>query len=224
MMNNRLTLIIGLLGFLLTIKPSYADVEAIQQVQGVLRTGQENIGFVQEQYAVIQETQRSVSEGIGNAAKTVSSIKEDPLGGTEELLNQTNSEITNVNNIGKATGQVEKSYNSQTGKGNDVEVADTQQEKMMAIQRENLANLYAVAFTTRAFLAKAREINEPKNDMKDTRELVKLTNQKALEMLKRARNIMKIETATFEFMASQQAMAYSVQENADKKKPEGGGK
>lgn len=49
---------------------------------------------------------------------------------------------------------------------------------MMDIQRENVANLYAVAFTTRTLLAKERKQDEPSNDMKSTREIIKLTNKK----------------------------------------------
>ena len=53
------------------------------------------------------------------------------------------------------------------------------------------------------------------NDMKSTREIIKLTNKKAAEMLRRLRNVMKLEAATAEFKFSQEAIAYSVESRED---------
>ena len=51
--------------------------------------------------------------------------------------------------------------------------------------------------------------------MKSTREIIKLTNKKAAEMLRRLRNVMKLEAATAEFKFSQEAIAYSVESRED---------
>ena len=195
---------------------AYADIEPFQKVQEYLGVLENSKNYVENQLSLAEEMKRSASEGVGNVVQKINEVKSEALSPDEELLNKVSNEIPDVNNIDKATEQVEKAYNRQGGQGNDNQVAQEQNEKMMDVQRENVANLYAVAFTTRTLLAKERQKDVPENDMKDTRELIKLTNQKAAEMLRRLRNIMKLEAAMAEFKISQQAIAYSVKEAEDK--------
>lgn len=222
----RLTLILFCTSLLLAPHNAQADIEAMQMVLGFVRGTQEEIEYYQDQMAQAQELIRTASEGVGNAVQKVNSVRENPLGVGEELLNQTVSDITNINDPIKALTEVTGSYNSDPAKGNTIQVIDAQREKMYAIQRENLANLYAVAFTTRSILARGREKPEPKNDFKDSREMVKLTNEKALEMAQRMRNVMKLETATYEFNTTQEAIGYmnSPQESDEDATPQGGEK
>lgn len=210
-----LTLPVFILALLSAATPAYADIEPFQKVQEYLGVLENNKNYVENQLSLAEEMKRSASEGVGNVVQKINEVKSDPLGVDEELLNMVPTEIPDINNIGKAQEQVESAYNRQAGQGNDNQVAQEQNEKMMDIQRENVANLYAVAFTTRSLLAKERQTTEPENDMKDTRELIKLTNKKAAEMLRRLRNVMKLEAATSEFRITQKAMAYAVDEKED---------
>lgn len=188
-----------------------ADIEAFQKVQEYMGVVQNNKNYLENQLSLLEEMKRSASEGVGNVTQKINEVKSNPLGIDEELLNVVPDGIPDLNNIGKAQEQVEGVYNLKAGQGNDNQAAAEQEEKLLDIQRENLANLYAVAFTTRALLAKERQTEEPENDMKDTREIIKLTNKKAAEMLRRLRNVMKLEAATSEFKMTQKARAYSVQ-------------
>ena len=195
--------------------PARADLEIFEKIQEYMGIIQNNKNYLENQLALLEELKRSASEGVGNAVQKINEVKSNPLGLDEELLNVVPDGIPDLNNIGKAKEQVEGVYNLQAGQGNDNQVSAEQEEKLLDIQRENLANLYAVAFTTRTLLAKERQTPEPENDMKDTRELVKLTNKKASEMLRRLRNVMKLEAATAEFKITQMARAYSVQEKEE---------
>ncbi len=195
--------------------PARADLEIFEKIQEYMGIIQNNKNYLENQLALLEELKRSASEGVGNAVQKINEVKSNPLGLDEELLNVVPDGIPDLNNIGKAKEQVEGVYNLQAGQGNDNQVSAEQEEKLLDIQRENLANLYAVAFTTRTLLAKERQTPEPENDMKDTRELVKLTNKKASEMLRRLRNVMKLEAATAEFKITQAARAYSVQEKEE---------
>lgn len=221
----RLTLMAFCLSLLLAPHNAKADIEAPQKVMGVIRKVNEGAESVQEVYSMGQRAVQSVSTGIGNAVQKFNAIKENPLGEGEELLNKTVSDIKSVNDPLKAQEEVTATYNSDPSKGNSVNVIQAQREKMYAIQRENLANLYSVAFTTRSLLAQAREKDEPENDLKDSREIIKLTNEKALEMAKRMRNVMKIESATYEFLTTQQTIGYMVAPKEEKDgSSEGGAK
>ena len=215
MITKRLTLYAFCLTLLCAAFPVRADKEFFQKVEEYLGVIENNKNWMENKLAQAEELKRSASEGVGNATQAFNNIKANPLSIEEELLNAVPSDIPDVGNIGKATEQVGKSYNAQMGQGNDVEVSSAQYEKMMDIQRENVANLYAVAFTTRSLLAKERKQDEPSNDMKDSREIIKLTNAKVSEMLRRLRNIMKLEAATSDFRFSQEAIAYMVKSNED---------
>lgn len=175
---KRLTLSVFCLTLICAALPARADKEFFQKVEEYLGVVENNKNWVENQLSLAEEMKRSASEGIGNAMQKINEVKANPLSADEELLNVIPSDIPDINNIGKATEQVGKSYNAQMGQGNDNQVSQEQHDKMMDIQRENVANLYAVAFTTRTLLAKERKQDEPSNDMKSTREIIKLTNKK----------------------------------------------
>lgn len=215
MIKKRLTLFVFCLTLICVAFPARADKEFFQKIEEYLGVVQNNKNWIENQLSLAEEMKRSASEGVGNVMQKINEIKTNPLGIDEELLNIIPSEIPDINNIGKAVKQVEKSYNAQLGQGNDIAVSSEQYDKMMDIQRENVANLYAVAFTTRTLLAKERKQDEPSNDMKSTREIIKLTNKKASEMVRRLRNIMKLEAAISEFKFSQEAIAYMVESRED---------
>lgn len=88
-----------------------------------------NKNWVENQLSLAEEMKRSASEGVGNAMQKINEVKANPLSADEELLNVIPSDIPDVNNIGKATEQVEKSYNAQMGQGNDIEVSSEQYDK-----------------------------------------------------------------------------------------------
>lgn len=187
-----------------------ADFEAFQKVNEAMGKLEYVKAYANESMKKASEMQKLKNEGEGFVKQTIEKAQTNPLGAGEELMNTSLSDIPDINNVGKASEQVGKVYNRQAGQGNDNQMAQDQKQKMMEIQRENVANLYAVAFTTRTLLAKERQEDEHKNDMENTRELIKLTNQKAAEMLGRLRNIMKLEAALAEFQITQRAASYSV--------------
>lgn len=190
-----------------TAKADFEWLQFFQEYMGVVEAKKaEAEGYLRE----VEKAKTAASEGADFVSSTIEKAKTNPLEAGEELLNTSLSDIPDINNIGKASEQVGKVYNRQAGQGNDNQMAQDQKQKMMEIQRENVANLYAVAFTTRTLLAKERQEDEPQNDMENTRELIKLTNQKAAEMLGRLRNIMKLEAALAEFHITQKAAVYSV--------------
>ena len=90
-----------------------------------------------------------------------------------------------------------------------VEIYNAQEEKMSEIQRANFANLYAVAFSDRANLAK-EEAEE--TDKENTRDIIQSTKAKSMEMAKRFRKIMLMNTMLFEYNATQQARQFTYAE------------
>ena len=109
--------------------PARADKEFFQKVEEYLGVVENNKNWVENQLSLAEEMKRSASEGVGNAMQKINEVKANPLSADEELLNVIPSDIPDVNNIGKATEQVEKSYNAQMGQGNDIEVSSEQYDK-----------------------------------------------------------------------------------------------
>lgn len=206
-----LTLSVFCLTLLSSVMSARADLEIFEKIEEYMGVIQNNKNYLENQLAQLEEMKRWASEGAGNVTQKINEVKSNPLGIDEELLNVVPDGIPDLNNIGKAQEQVEGVYNLKAGQGNDNQAAAEQEEKLLDIQRENLANLYAVAFTTRSLLAKERQTEEPENDMKNTREIIKLINKKSSEIVRRLNKIIKLEAATSEFKMTQKTRAYSVQ-------------
>lgn len=206
-----LTLSVFCLTLLSGVISARADLEIFEKIEEYMGVIQNNKNYLENQLAQLEEMKRWASEGAGNVTQKINEVKSNPLGIDEELLNVVPDGIPDLNNIGKAKEQVEGVYNLKAGQGNDNQAAAEQEEKLLDIQRENLANLYAVAFTTRSLLAKERQTEEPENDMKNTREIIKLINKKSSEIVRRLNKIIKLEAATSEFKMTQKTRAYSVQ-------------
>ncbi len=101
------------------------------------------------------------------------------------------------------------SNETSTEDANVTALYQAQEEKMNEIQRENFAKLYATAFSIRANLAKEESEDSKKEN---TRDIIQSTKTKSMEMAKRFRKIMLMETMLFEFNATQQARQFSYAE------------
>lgn len=126
---KRLTLPFFCLTLICAALPARADKEFFQKVEEYLGVVENNKNWVENQLSLAEEMKRSASEGIGNAMQKINEVKANPLSADEELLNVIPSDIPDINNIGKATEQVEKSYNAQMGQGNDNQVSQEQHDK-----------------------------------------------------------------------------------------------
>lgn len=129
MIKKRLTLPFFCLTLICAALPARADKEFFQKVEEYLGVVENNKNWVENQLSLAEEMKRSASEGIGNAMQKINEVKANPLSADEELLNVIPSDIPDINNIGKATEQVEKSYNAQMGQGNDNQVSQEQHDK-----------------------------------------------------------------------------------------------
>ncbi len=215
-------------------KPTSADIEALETVLGAVRNGIEKVEGGYEQLSKLKNDITSAATGVQGAIEDtkedVQNIKDKASdiegtaadlasGGKVELnlLNKNPDFIKDVNNAEETISELSENYNAKMGTGDSVNAEAAQREKMNAIQRENLANLYAEAFTTRTLLAKERARDPKKLDMENTRKIIKATNDITLEMARRIRNIMKLETANSELQTTQKALVYSTVSSSDEK-------
>ncbi len=117
---------------------------------------------------------------------------------------------SNTANTSSSSGNQSTADNADSSETTDlVEIYNAQEEKMSEIQRANFANLYAVAFSDRANLAK-EEAEE--TDKENTRDIIQSTKAKSMEMAKRFRKIMLMNTMLFEYNATQQARQFTYAE------------
>ena len=119
MIKSRLTLFFLCLTLICAASTSWADKEFFQKIEEKLGMIQNQKNYIENQLAQLEEAARQASEGAGNVTKKINEIEQNPLGIDEELLNSIPSEIPDLNNIGKATDQVESGYNAQLGQARD---------------------------------------------------------------------------------------------------------
>lgn len=220
------------------IKTGLEEARSIQQdlneIQQDIRSAAEGaMGTVKSAVATANSVKNDISNNISAVKDKVSAVQNltsDPEGSLSTLGSTMPGFATKVDlNDAKAlSSAVQKNYLMQRPKSNTadtassdnqstdssettdlVEIYNAQEEKMSEIQRANFANLYAVAFSDRANLAK-EEAEE--TDKENTRDIIQSTKAKSMEMAKRFRKIMLMNTMLFEYNATQQARQFTYAE------------
>ena len=217
------------------IKTGLEEARAIQEdlnkIQQEIRSTAEGIaGPIKDTVNTVNEVKNDVESNISAAQEKVNAAKNvanDPEGSLTTMGNKMPGFAAKIdsNDSKELNKAVQQNYfmqrpkstsaDSQVDNANGTETTDlaalhqAQEEKMNEIQRENFANLYATAFSVRANLSK--EKNEDK-DKKNTRDIIQRTKEKSMEMVKRFRKIMLMQTMLFEFNATQQARQFTYAE------------
>lgn len=205
------------------IEEARAVQEELNSIQEELRSAAEGVaGPIKDAANTVNNVKNEVEDGV-DQAKGLASDPTQALNGMGKLPSFI-SEV-DTNNSEEVKQAVQKNYFMQRPKSSQtsseqgqteeaattdlVEINKAQEEKMNEIQRENFANLYAAAFTIRTNLAKEKAEDK---DKENTRDIIQSTKEKAMEMAKRFRKLMMMETMLFEFNATQQARQFSYSE------------
>ena len=220
------------------IKTGLEEARSVQQdlneIQQDIRSAAEGaMGTVKSAVNTVNSVKNDISNNISAVKDKVNAVQNfanDPEGSLSTLGSTMPGFATKVDlNDAKAlSSAVQKNYLMQRPKSNTadtassdnqstdssettdlVEIYNAQEEKMSEIQRANFANLYAVAFSDRANLAK-EEAEE--TDKENTRDIIQSTKAKSMEMAKRFRKIMLMNTMLFEYNATQQARQFTYAE------------
>lgn len=224
------------------IKTGLEEARSIQQdlneIQQDIRSAAEGaMGTVKSAVNTVNSVKNDISNNISAVKDKVNAVQNfanDPEGSLSTLGSTMPGFATKVDlNDAKAlSSAVQQNYFMQRPKSNTantsssgnqstsdnadssettdlVEIYNAQEEKMSEIQRANFANLYAVAFSDRANLAK-EEAEETEKE--NTRDIIQSTKAKSMEMAKRFRKIMLMNTMLFEYNATQQARQFTYAE------------
>lgn len=115
--------------------------------------------------------------------------------------NKVPSFINNVNNIKDTQKEISKNLTPQYTETNDKNiVTEAQNLKIDALQRENVANLYANAIVTRVEIVKEKAATPEKEiDSSNTREIITATKDIAMKSAARLAKIMELESAIHEY-------------------------
>ena len=203
-----------------------ADIEGLQaSVLAPVNTVAEEGRAIQEQYNQMKEEVRSTVEGVAGPVKSgikaageakaavdekvnaAKNLANDPEGSLDTLGKKVPNFLNVENNDqAKLTEAVSTNYLPQIKEGqNQTEVIQEQNDKMQEVMREQAAVLYSSAFAIRTNLATEKAAEQ---DLKDTREIVTATRDKALESAKRLRKIMLMEALIYEFKMTKRATTY----------------
>lgn len=106
-----------------------------------------------------------------------------------------------VNDIDKADEVMQKEYTTSFGSGGDMTKAKSLQRKQMEVQHNNIASVYAKAYTIRFYLKDARLKPEPQVNTTNSREMlqaqrvyVEQTNRRLLDMLTMEMALLEFES------------------------------
>lgn len=192
-MKKTLLIFVVCLGVLFA-KLSYADFEAVETTLTVLEKGQKKAEVIQEKYKKIESAYNSLRQG--------------DLGPLADLANEYKIEKVNVLQFNKLAGitkqgDMQSAIETETipnyTNKNQIETYNEAQEINDAILREDLARLYAFAFTLRTDMA--RENKERDDEAKQTdnaREMLQLANEEATESSKRINRIVDMISSRYE--------------------------
>lgn len=132
-------------------------------------------------------------------------------GKSNNLKNTTPSFISNVNDPKASKEEVSQNFNAQLGDGDDVAITESQNQKMEAIQRENLASMYARALSTRVALAKEKAATPEEIDTTDTRQIISAVQKRAMVTAARLKKILEFESAIYDFNLTEKNKNYQAQ-------------
>ncbi len=224
------------------IKTGLEEARSVQQdlneIQQDIRSAAEGaMGTVKSAVNTVNSVKNDISNNISAVKDKVNAVQNfanDPEGSLDTLGSSMPGFATKVDlNDAKAlSSAVQNNYFMQRPKSNTstsssasnqstssnadssettdlVKIYNEQEEKMNEIQRANFANLYATAFSIRSNLAK-EEAEE--TDKENTRDIIQSTKSKSMEMAKRFRKIMLMNTMLFEFNSTQQARQFTYAE------------
>ena len=121
----------------------------------------------------------------------------------DALKNAIPSDLSNINDVGQTQKDVDKSYTAEYGSAEDIEVYSAQKEKLDAIQRDNIASLYARALAARVEITKEKAETPEEIDSENTRALIAATRNAATRAAVRLRRIVQLEASIQEYESTQ---------------------
>ena len=144
----------------------------------------------------IDEVGKLKDEAGGLASKANGLVK----GSMDKLTNTVPSMFSNVSDIKQTEEDVDREYISQYGvEEEDINVFNTQQEKLLTVQRENIASLYARALAARVDITEEKASTPVEIDSTTARSLINATRDVAMRTAVRLKRIYELESAIYEY-------------------------
>lgn len=104
-------------------------------------------------------------------------------------------------------------YMTNFGEGNDTTKVSEQNRKNMELQHNNIASVYAKAYTIRHYLADARKKEDPQVNLQNGREIIQAGRVYAEQTSRRLIDILTMEMALLEFENTQIIMDFDTKRN-----------
>lgn len=205
------TFLLGTLSLMfLTVKPVYADFEALETALGKLEDVQKEAQNVQEELKEVQAKLNAVRQGdIGQLEGITSSL---PNSGKVEvkLLDSVSEKVGDLKGLeGAVEGTMLPQYTDKDQNQTYIETQNT----IEAVRRENLSRMYAYALSLRANMEKNRKegtaADEPITTENSREILQKALTKEAMENARRVARIWDMQAAIDELKLIETAQRYS---------------
>lgn len=116
--------------------------------------------------------------------------------------------VNNINDVEETQKDLDKAFNAQMGNGNNNAVAEEQDDKMQAVQRENIASLYARALYRRVLIGEEKAADPKEIDTSDTRRISKAIAEMRLETIMRLKRVLDFESGIYEFRLTEKNRSF----------------
>jgi len=195
-MKNGLFIFVLSLTFL-GIRPAYADFEAIETAMGVVEKIQNKYENVEEKLKDVEAMKNKVRQGVTGVKEMVPT----------EIPNVKKVEIKQLKSVADAVGD-KKSLEGVIGQDfvpnytgqNPNAIFEEVQDTIEATKREDIARLYAHAFTTRTIIEKNRqEVNDDAVSADNPREARTQATKEATEANRRLAQALDMYASIAEF-------------------------
>lgn len=201
-----------------------ADMEIVQKVITKIEVVEDKSSVFLQKYAAAKEEIQSIREGPNKLRGNFGGVVKDfasRLGIKKKLPSAVNQEFSNVNDQATTEDDFKENVLLQVGKGNETAASQEFDRVMKLITAENVAILYAKAFTTRTNLYK-EEI--PELDRTNTQEIIRATTAMEDSITRRYNSIWDLDAVYLEFYASDISREFNGGEAEDTLADKGGSK
>ena len=155
------------------------------------------------------QTNVDTANTLTSQANTLASKAKGLVAGSvDKLQNTVPTLMSNVTDLKQTRQDVEKNYTAQYGDGNDVQIFNEQKAKNMAIQRDNVANLYAKALAVRVDIVEEKAATPAEIDTTTARSLINATKDVSMRTATRLKRIYELESAILEYETINKTQKY----------------
>ena len=196
--------------------PARADNDFLEKILGTIKNKLQQVTIFSKQVKAERsrisaarqaaENPAGLLEGVGKGKQNESKFKE--LIKSPDFIKTKGSGENAEPNQKESAEAAGKTFTPEYGHGNDTAISKQKDEEVQVLQRDNISNLYSVAYVMRHDLLDEEDEENVEMDQED--KIIQSTTDKALSVTRRLTRISTLEMMIMEFKTSQKLKTFKV--------------